>query len=182
MRATKIILGTTLFLAGLVAALPAQGQISINIGIQPTCAYGYYDYQPYACAPQAYYGPGYFYNGVFLGMGPWAGWGYRHGWGGHRFEHEYGGSYHGNGGYAANHGRYLMRGERHGEGHAYGHDAYRDGGHPGRGRGERQEYDDNRGHGHDDGHQRHDDNRGHDRGNRERGDHGGEHHDGGDKH
>ena len=32
-----------------------------------------------------FYGPGYFYNGIFLGMGPWAGWGYGHGWGSHRF-------------------------------------------------------------------------------------------------
>ena len=42
-----------------------------------------------------YYGPGYFYNGIFLGMGPWGGWGYSHGWGGHRFVSEGGGSYHG---------------------------------------------------------------------------------------
>jgi hypothetical protein len=51
----------------------------------PVCSYGYYDYAPYACAPYGFYGPGYFYNGIFLGMGPWAGWGYGHGWGGHRF-------------------------------------------------------------------------------------------------
>jgi hypothetical protein len=29
--------------------------------------------------------PGYFYNGIFLGIGPWANWGYRPGWDGHRF-------------------------------------------------------------------------------------------------
>jgi len=47
-----------------------------------------------------YYGPGYFYNGIFLGMGPWAGWGYGHGWGGHRFGGDGGGSYHGGAGRA----------------------------------------------------------------------------------
>ena len=62
-----------------------KAQIVVDIGVQPSCAYGYYDYAPYACAPYGYYGPGYFYNGIFLGMGPWAGWGYGHGWGGHRF-------------------------------------------------------------------------------------------------
>ena len=55
------------------------------------CSYGYYGYAPYSCAPMGYYGPGYFYNGIFLGMGPWGGWGYSHGWGGHRFSSEGGG-------------------------------------------------------------------------------------------
>src|ERR1017187_6497508 len=52
---------------------------------QPTCVYGYYDYEPYACAPFGFYGDGYFYNGIFLGVGPWSNWGYGHGWGEHRF-------------------------------------------------------------------------------------------------
>ena len=34
---------------------------------------------PY-CSDYGFYGPGYFYGGVFLGMDPWAGWGYGHGW------------------------------------------------------------------------------------------------------
>lgn len=79
----------------------AQAQISINIGVQPVCSYGYYDYSPYSCAPMGFYGPGYFHNGIFLGMGPWAGWGYGHGWGGHRFVNDGGGRYHGGGGEAA---------------------------------------------------------------------------------
>jgi hypothetical protein len=83
------------------AAPTAQGQISINIGVQPVCSYGYYDYSPYACAPMGFYGSGYFYNGIFLGMGPWAGWGYGHGWGEHRFVNDGGGRYHGGGGAAA---------------------------------------------------------------------------------
>lgn len=57
-----------------------------------------------------FYGPGYFYNGIFLGVGPWASWGYNHGWGDHRFSGGGGGRYvagRGNGGgraYASNRG------------------------------------------------------------------------------
>ncbi len=49
----------------------------------PVCEWGYYAYYPYACAPYGYYGPGWFYGGVFIGVGPWYGWGWgwRHGWG-----------------------------------------------------------------------------------------------------
>ena len=95
MRGLRTLLGTTALLAGLAMASAAQAQIVVDIGVQPTCAYGYYGYAPYQCAPMGYYGPGYFYNGIFLGMGPWGGWGYSHGWGGHRFVAEGGGSYRG---------------------------------------------------------------------------------------
>ena len=96
MRGLKTLLGTTALLAGLAMAPAAQAQIEINIGgAPPSCAYGYYGYAPYACAPMGYYGPGYFYNGIFLGMGPWGGWGYSHGWGGHRFVNDGGGRFHG---------------------------------------------------------------------------------------
>jgi len=95
MRGIKILFGTTALLAGLALAPAVQAQLVVNIGVQPSCAYGYYGYSPYACAPYGYYGPGYFYNGIFLGMGPWGGWGYSHGWGSHRFMNEGGGSYHG---------------------------------------------------------------------------------------
>lgn len=72
----------------------ADAQISINIGgPPPVCPYGYYDYAPYRCAPVGFYGPGYFYNGIFLGVGPWAHWGYGHGWGDHRFMGPRGGRY-----------------------------------------------------------------------------------------
>src|SRR5665213_3547510 len=50
----------------------------------PVCAYGYYSYYPYACAPYGYYGPQWFNEGIFLGAGPWygRGWGYgRRGYG-----------------------------------------------------------------------------------------------------
>jgi hypothetical protein len=74
------------------------------VGPPPVCPYGYYDYYPYACVPYGYYGPSWFSDGVFIGVGPWGrGWrgryrgfggGYR-GWGGGR---EYGGrGYYGNG-------------------------------------------------------------------------------------
>ena len=70
----------------LVPLAPTAGaQVSVGIGVgvnPPMCAYGYYNYAPYGCAPSGFYGPGYFYNGVFLGVGPWAHWGYgpRLGW------------------------------------------------------------------------------------------------------
>jgi hypothetical protein len=101
MRGLKTLLCTTALLASLALA-PTDGA-QVVISIQPTCSYGYYDYAPYACAPVGFYGPGYFYNGIFLGMGPWAGWGYSHGWGHHRFSNGGGGRYTGGGGMAANH-------------------------------------------------------------------------------
>ncbi|MGD0941332.1 MAG: hypothetical protein ABR905_16655 [Terracidiphilus sp.] len=104
MRGLKAFFGTTALLAGLALAPAAKSQIVVGIGVQPVCSYGYYGYAPYACAPMGYYGPGYFYNGIFLGMGPWGGWGYSHGWGGHRFVSEGGGSYHGGPGRVSYHG------------------------------------------------------------------------------
>ena len=93
MRGLKTLLFTSMLLAPLALLPLANAQISVNIGAPPVCSYGYYDYSPYACSPVGYYGPGYFYNGIFLGMGPWAGWGYNHGWGGHRFSNSGGGRY-----------------------------------------------------------------------------------------
>jgi hypothetical protein len=105
--------GTTMLLVPL-AFVPTtvSAQVVIGVGISPPiCPYGYYNYRPYGCAPSGFYGPGYFYNGVFLGVGPWANWGYGHGWGEHRFSGGRGGRYvgvRGNGGghaYASNRGR-----------------------------------------------------------------------------
>ena len=110
MRGLKTLLGTTALLAGLALAPMANAQIVISIGIPPVCPWGYYDYAPYACAPMGFYGPGYFYNGIFLGMGPWAGWGYGHGWGSHRFVADGGGRYHGGGGAIANRSSYARSG------------------------------------------------------------------------
>jgi hypothetical protein len=101
--------GTATLLVPLALAPTAGAQVSVSIGVQPVCSYGYYNYAPYGCAPSGFYGPGYFYNGVFLGVGPWANWGYGHGWGEHRFNGARGGRYvagRGNGrAYAANRGR-----------------------------------------------------------------------------
>ena len=55
----------------LAAAPMARAQISINIGVEPSCPYGYYDYAPYRCSPDGYYGPQYFNGGAFIGVGPW---------------------------------------------------------------------------------------------------------------
>jgi hypothetical protein len=107
-----LLAGTTTLLA-LLALVPTAGaQIVIGVGVNPpVCSYGYYNYAPYGCAPSGFYGPGYFYNGVFLGVGPWANWGYGHGWGEHRFSGGRGGRYvgvrasGGGRGYASNRGR-----------------------------------------------------------------------------
>jgi hypothetical protein len=54
-----------------VPARKAEAQVSIDIGAEPACPYGYYDYEPYACAPYGYYAPEWFVGSVFLGAGPW---------------------------------------------------------------------------------------------------------------
>lgn len=59
--------------AALVSFTPttAKAQISVGIGVEPACPYGYYDYAPYDCAPYGYYGPEWFHGGLFYGAGPW---------------------------------------------------------------------------------------------------------------
>ena len=61
----------------------ASAQVAVGVGIDgpeyiapPACAYGYYDYYPYACAPYGFYGPDWFAGGIFIGAGPW----FHHGW------------------------------------------------------------------------------------------------------
>lgn len=49
----------------------APAQVSVQIGPEPGCPYGYYDFAPYNCAPYGYYGPEWFSGGVFIGAGPW---------------------------------------------------------------------------------------------------------------
>jgi len=67
-------------------ALPlaySQAEVRVGVGIglggyvagPPVCAYGYYPDYPYSCAPYGYYGPSWFANGIFIGAGPWYGWG-----------------------------------------------------------------------------------------------------------
>ena len=122
MRGVKVLLSTAAIALSLAFLPTANAQVHIGInlggGAPPACAYGYYDYAPYSCAPAGFYGGGYFYNGIFLGVGPWSNWGYAHGWGGHRFSGARGGHYvpgqhggpaphgavHGGGGHPAAHG------------------------------------------------------------------------------
>lgn len=114
----------------------ADAQISIQIGPPPVCPYGYYDYAPYRCAPVGFYGPGYFYNGIFLGVGPWANWGYAHGWGRHRFVGPRGGRYYPRHRYYQGHryaGRREYRGYGRGHEHAMHDRGHEHGGHEGRG-------------------------------------------------
>jgi len=85
----------------------AHAQVRVAVGIggpvyygpAPVCAYGYYDYYPYDCAPYGYYGPDWFVSGVFIGAGPWF-----HGYYGRGY---YGRPYDGRGGYygRGNYGR-----------------------------------------------------------------------------
>src|ERR1700720_980094 len=86
------LLGIVMVFAG--TAANAQVRVGVGIGVgpgyygpPPACAYGYYDYYPYACAPYGFYGANYFVGGVFIGAGPWYHWGHpaefwgRGGWG-----------------------------------------------------------------------------------------------------
>ncbi|MDB6088805.1 MAG: hypothetical protein JWN85_1589 [Gammaproteobacteria bacterium] len=54
-----------------VTASRAEAEVSVAIGAEPACPYGYYDYAPYTCAPYGYYSPEWFVGGAFIGAGPW---------------------------------------------------------------------------------------------------------------
>jgi hypothetical protein len=55
-----------------IAGAPkTEAQINVAIGVAPDCPYGYYDYAPYNCVPDGYYGSEWFNSGVFIGAGPW---------------------------------------------------------------------------------------------------------------
>lgn len=87
-----------LALLGVLVVMPltcSQAQVSVGVGFgpvgvvagPPVCAYGYYGYAPYACAPYGYYGPDWFVGGVFVGAGRWfhgpewlGRWGWANGW------------------------------------------------------------------------------------------------------
>jgi len=76
MRGFKLLALTAVAaLCFLVAAPRAHAQISVGVGVnlgpEPVCPYGYFDYAPYNCAPYGYYGPEWFDGGVFIGAGPW---------------------------------------------------------------------------------------------------------------
>ena len=86
-----------------VAAPMAQDQVGFDFDFAtgPECPYGYYDFEPYYCAPYGYYGPEWFLGGIFIGAGPW--FRGRHDFRGH-VDHRYDPRY----GY---HGPYPRRGE-----------------------------------------------------------------------
>ena len=72
------LLGVGLMAAPFAQAQPVVFGVGVGpvyVGAPPVCAYGYYPYYPYACAPYGYYGPDWFVGGVFIGAGPWI-----HGW------------------------------------------------------------------------------------------------------
>ena len=93
----------------------AQVRVGVGVGIgpgyvagPPACAYGYYGYAPYSCAPYGYYGPSWFSGGLFIGAGPWFhGYGGRGGWGYGRGGYGYGHGYYGHAAYG---GRGFARG------------------------------------------------------------------------
>ena len=65
-------LAAVVAVVGFSATAPkAEAQINIDFGAEPECPYGYYDFAPYPCAPDGYYGPEWFAGGVFVGAGPW---------------------------------------------------------------------------------------------------------------
>jgi len=67
----KLLAFSALAIALLSSASVGPAQVAVNIGVEPGCPYGYFDYPPYDCAPYGYYGPDWFVGGVFLGAGPW---------------------------------------------------------------------------------------------------------------
>jgi hypothetical protein len=71
-KPTFHLLIATLAVLGFAAfASNAQAQVGVEVGVAPDCPYGYYDVAPYGCAPAGYYGPEWFNDGIFIGVGPW---------------------------------------------------------------------------------------------------------------
>ena len=66
---TTVLALSALMIVGAVTA--GHAQISVQIGTEQSCPYGYYDYAPYNCAPDGYYGPEWFVGGRFVGAGRW---------------------------------------------------------------------------------------------------------------
>jgi len=73
-----------------ILVLPAaysHAQVSIGVQIGPSygiynappvCEWGFYPDYPFGCAPYGYWGPEYFADGVFIGVGPWYNFYYTH--------------------------------------------------------------------------------------------------------
>src|SRR5690348_7742588 len=103
MRNSKVLLALLLLLPFAAASANAQVSWGVSVGVgpavvspgyyydggyygPPVCEWGYYPWYPYTCAPYGYYGPQWFYSGIFIGAGPWYGWGWRGGYL-YRFDH-----------------------------------------------------------------------------------------------
>ena len=75
MRYLKYLVLLAICMLPLAAPSRAQVRVAVRVGgsygYAPVCAYGYYGYYPYACAPYGYYGSDWFVSGVFIGAGPW---------------------------------------------------------------------------------------------------------------
>ena len=93
MRGFTFLLLTAVVGIGLISISPtANAQVRVGIGAAPVCPYGYFDADPYDCAPYGYYGPEWFDGGgLFIGAGPWFH-GHRefHGYVDNRFHPEHG--------------------------------------------------------------------------------------------
>lgn len=63
--------GLSIVVTAAAPSANAQVSVGVQIGAAPVCPYGYYDAAPYNCAPYGYYGPEWFTNGAFIGVGPW---------------------------------------------------------------------------------------------------------------
>src|ERR1039457_3955036 len=111
MRSYRLVLLAMLFALPFTVIAKAQVDVGVGVGpavvagpddygygyAPPVCEWGYYAYAPYGCAPYGYYGPQWFYGGVFIGAGPWYGWG--RGGGGYAGRAPYGGGGRVGGGY-----------------------------------------------------------------------------------
>ncbi len=56
MRYLKFLVIPILMTALLSIPSSAAPNVSVNVGVEPVCPYGYYDFAPYGCAPYGYYG------------------------------------------------------------------------------------------------------------------------------
>jgi hypothetical protein len=74
MNAIKSLAVSAAVAVGFIVAAPqalAQVELGVDLGPAPDCPYGFYDFEPYDCAPYGYYGPEWFAGGIFIGVGPW---------------------------------------------------------------------------------------------------------------
>ena len=69
--ASVLAIGSCLMASGFLLSSCGPAHVGVGFGIAPACPYGYYEAPPYNCAPDGYYGPEWFSNGVFIGAGPW---------------------------------------------------------------------------------------------------------------